>query len=62
MRGHDPADAMMMLILGACQLYREIANDPDDLGNVHEALDKAFEAARSWWVPDETPDDGSKLQ
>jgi len=69
MRGHDPADAMMMLLVGACQIFREYANDPDDLGGVHEALDKAFEAASSWWVVDETPDetpdkadDGSTLQ
>lgn len=60
MRGRDPADAMMMLLVGACQLFREYANEPDDLGSIHEALDKAFEAARSWWVPDDG--EGNKLQ
>jgi hypothetical protein len=59
--GRDPVDAMMMMMVGACLIYREYARDPDNLGGVHEALDKAFQAASSWWVPDDD-ENGSRLQ
>ena len=61
MHGRDPVDAMMMLLVGACQLYREFANDPNSLSNLHEAVDKAMEAANSWWMPDDDKH-GSSLQ
>lgn len=59
-RGHDAADAMMMLLIAGCQTYREFAKEPEDAGAIHEAIDKAFEAASNWWVPDD--EEGTTLQ
>lgn len=57
-RGRDPVDALMMLLIAASQLYRQHARDPNSMGEIHEALDKAMEAAQSWW----TQGDGGSLQ
>jgi len=57
-RGRDPVDALMMLLVAASQIYRDCAIDPNSMGEIHEALDKAMEAAASWFVSDE----GSNLQ
>jgi len=57
-RGRDPVDALMMLMVAAAQIYREFAIDPNSMGEIHEALDKAMEAATSWFEPSEE----SKLQ
>lgn len=57
-RGRDPVDALMMCLVAASQLYREHAKNPNSLGEIHEALDKAMEAANSWW----TQGDGGSLQ
>lgn len=57
-RGLDPVDALMMLMVAAAQIYREFARDPNSMGEIHEALDKAMEAATSWFEPSEE----SKLQ
>lgn len=59
-RNRDTADAMMMMLIAASQLYREQANEPETRGPIHEALDKAFEAASHWWVEDDQA--GSMLQ
>lgn len=53
-RGRGPADAMMMMLIAASQLYREYAKEPQSRGQLHEALDKAYEAAAHWWPLDET--------
>jgi hypothetical protein len=50
--GRDPVDALMMLLVAAAQIYREFAIDPNSMGEIHEALDKAMEAATSWFVPE----------
>lgn len=51
--GRDPVDALMMLMVAAAQIYREYARDPNSMGEIHEALDKAMEAATSWFVSSE---------
>lgn len=51
--GLDSVDALMMLMVAAAQIYREYARDPNSMGEIHEALDKAMEAATSWFMPNE---------
>lgn len=51
--GRDPVDALMMLMVAASAIYREFAIDPNSMGEIHEALDKAMEAATSWFAPEE---------
>jgi hypothetical protein len=59
-RGRDPVDALMMCLVAASQLYRENALNPSSLGELHEALDKAMEAATSWWT--QADEHGGTLQ